>query len=309
MQYATVVFLVKESRQTTPAMKQWLPGAAQRIDDELLLRGIGINKPNQYAVVGFGGDDGMRMIEVDDEKLYPVAGVSQATESLKEDESKPDGYHAILRALKDLPFPQSREYVISLFLVTDQPRFVSRAGRKMDRKRIDRVLTNRSIIFSCLLNMDYHFTVDVRGSNSLGYDALLVDYSGLAFVAAKEGKFIKRYYKDHQPRVHIDREMCEMFTDYGELALKHHGFVGDFAAAVKKNMMDVSLMNAVAMTVANNVETFNVCERCRCEKEGTENEPNCSRPRNPYWCWCKFRKEVNQYSSVSGSLKEMGNTE
>ena len=261
-------------------------------------RGIGINKPNQYAVISFGftAKVPMQIVKVENRKLYEISSVTQAIESLEERQTdKPDGFHGILRAVKDLPLPKTREYITSLLLVTDEPRIITYAGRKITKNRTNRVLGNRLVVFSSLLKLEYHFTVDVRKSKEqvfLGYDALLIDYAGMASVAVKDGKYLKKNYKYYQPRVHVHREKCEMFADYGELALKHHGFVGDFSAATKNNGIDESLREAVAMTMANSVYTFNVCERCRCEDEesGSE-EPSCIQPHDRYWCWCRFRQE------------------
>ena len=305
MQYAVVVFLTKETSRVTTTMKEWLPNAARRIDEELLERGIGINEPNQYSVVGFGGEKPMRVIKVNNQRLYTIDSVNEAVQLLKSESGPADGFHGIVRLLKDLPFPRSREYITSLLLVTDQPRQVSHIGRLTKRQRVDKVLGNRTVTFSCLLNMEYHFTTD-DGGRSADYDALVVDSSVKALVATRNGKFFT--YEAFKLTLQVDKQKCAMLRDYGELALKHHGFMGDFAAAIKTNGMDASMTNAVAVTMANSIAAYTVCERCVCKSEGIETKKlTCWRPKDQYWCECKLRK--GKVSQVDEVTEENGQTD
>jgi hypothetical protein len=287
MQYAVIVFLIRETNKVAMAMKEWLPNTAHQINQELLERGIGINEPNLYSVVGFGQEKRINVVKVDKSMLYTIDNVNNALQMLEPGLRNTDGYFGILRTLKDLPFPKSHDYIVSLFLVTDQPRQVSHIGRTIGKQRIHKLLGNRTVVFSNVLDMGYPF----QSKGRLRNEALLVDSSGNALVATQNGTFST--YKVSKLSLPDDQQKCKMFNDYGELALMHQGFVGDFAATLYQNRMEISMTNAVAITMANNIAAKRTCDRCRCKGESKEKskEPVCWMPKDQNWCECKLRQE------------------
>lgn len=240
-----------------------------------------MGNPNQYAVVGFGGNTGARVISVRGHSLYGYNDVSSALATLETTGSKEDGYYAILYALGKLPLAISNDYIVSVLLITDEPRTVIDEGRLVTKDTIIQAFAQQRVVFSSLLNV---------GLTAGLYDAVGVDYTGSSYLAAQNGGFLKI---DSAPKVQAvknSQHFCALFRDYGVLALSFRGSVWDIAYLTNSDrQLATSLRRAIVSALADSILDFGVsrCERCLCRDDIQGNRNSvCQVPRDQEWCTC-----------------------
>ena len=188
---AVVAFVIDESRSMT-GEHRWLKSTVPILERNLRQRGIGVQRPNLYALVGFGHKD-----TSDDqrEKGAVIYGknrcgsaddIQQALDTLFTDGRKEDGYSAMGVALEQvacLQRPRPPNTACQIILATDEGRDVMTHWRYQ-------TMLNELRRYDCIVNVVVNERMSGRqGNGDQWQKALGVSGKGYAVIADGQDSF------------------------------------------------------------------------------------------------------------------------
>lgn len=260
-------------------VSHWLPNVIERLDHRLQRKRIGSLSPNHYGIVQFGLSHGSpRFVKPHAEILWVRAGqVGDALRGIgKYDVSA--GHDAIQVVLDDLDFPS--DCAPFLILVAGKRQATSLQLSTYDS--IVHLLLTKNISLSLIGDTGFTVTLTQGG----GVEAFGLDHRGISYVLSSSGQYAT-YELDVSTR--SDRLACEIYRQYGMLALNTNGSVWDI------NVLE-STGRAVAVDAIGDVISRDMivseetCQRCTCEDNGL-GEPVilCLPQGNLQYCRCRSK--------------------
>lgn len=282
--YACIVSLIDESG-TMAGEHAWVPNAIIELEKLLVAGGIGVQRPNLHAMIGFGVPDVSARLITDNngDTWFRANRYRAVANQLNIDGDTEDGYYAVDFALDTLEFPEgcARNFI----LITDERRAESPQGASLTHDGVLKALLDNEITTNVIANIGFK----VIDEDGLDNDAFGVDYQGDSFIVARGGNFIEL---GGEPKVSEDVAFCNSFRDYGELGLRTNGAVWDLET-LREGASNQLYADAFtkAFTEVKSREIFVTtqdCRRCVCQDDGSgKGEVSCTRPSNVAYCTCR----------------------
>ena len=285
-----IVVLVDDSGTMTTE-HAWIKQAALDLEETLIKGNVGVQEPNQYSVVAFGGAT-THVVEVNGQKLYSAADLGKAIDTLTRLGDLEDGYEAVEYALQELDLRSLKDpetYALNIILITDEPR--ARIGRRTSSTGEDILarLQKARARFNLIANIQFQ--------RDLG-DTLGVDAFGRVYFGTRKEPYFSVYnskgFREGNVRVG-DREnlWCNSYRDYGLFAMGTRGAVWDLQALrTGQASYARSFSAAVTFVKADEVIMSIHCERCVCKDVGRTDsgDPECTEEDDKY-CMCRAEDE------------------
>lgn len=251
---ADVILIIDESGSMA-TQHEWIANMTSRLDDLLRRINIGVNEPNLFGMVGFGGtyENGeySRVIQYNGQQLVSVANVMNLIKELSVEGNHEDGYAAIDFALNQYTFRDSsaRQFI----LISDENRDVLQPGH--NSTTILSLLRERNTILNVAISESFETT--------FGQQALGIDSTSRSFVynpfnsldVISGGRPIK------------DSSHSTTNIDYTQLALSTGGAAWDLSVLNQGETSVVdSFTEAFVSVKANEIfHQVSNCLNCSCD--------------------------------------------
>ena len=302
---ATDVIIVVDESENMEGEHRWLPGMIQNLDDQLKRLGIGksIDKPNLYALVGFG----LRLTPGDETFLYPrffttydgkpvftASEFPAVAARLTAKGDIEDGYLAIWYALNNITWPDGTQALRknqvgiaqNLIFITDEDRDILQGGENLNRHRMKILLRSNNVV--------PHFVVDhefwVGGNLALG-----IDINRRGFVADGWGGYISG------PNARQGLPYRETRRDYTALAVdpQVRGTAWDIDLLREGGATSWSFTRAfIDIITTEMARQVNECQQCRCINDGMTGRFQCQRAANQRTCCASVGGTVSHFRLV-----------
>jgi hypothetical protein len=260
---------------------QWLPRVIENLDSYLRQNLVGFRYPNQYALVQFGLPNGQsRIMRPNGNNIWFLEPQfsSALSAGVVTVGSVSDGYDSLQLVLDTLNIPSS--CIPLVILVTGRYRRRAASSRSFDYMSVLQSLQARKIPLTVITATGFITTVPGgRTTRSVfGLDGTGTSYSLVAddFVGTSEGAVAVRG----------ERTACEIFNDYGVLALNTNGSVWDKDVIRSSTVAIQTMCRIISKRIVINER---LCQQCVCVDNGLGEPatPCISDSNNSEYCECR----------------------
>ena len=260
---------------------QWLPRVIESLDSFLRGSQVGSRYPNHYALAQFGFSNGQsRITSSKGDNIWFLATqfgavLNSGDAGVVTVDGVSDGYNSLQLVLDTMDFPKT--CIPLIILVTGKRRSV--ASRSLDYNSVLQSLEAKNMSLTVI--GDTGFTMTIPGGKTkrgvFGLDSSGAAYSLVAddLVGTNEGAVVIRN----------ERTACEIFNDYGVLALNADGAVWDKEVIRSSTVATQTMCRIISKRI---IISERLCERCACKDNGLgEPDTQCISERNIEFCQCR----------------------
>ncbi len=252
---ADIIFVVDESGSMV-FEHQWITDEVKILDRMLQERGVGAGeRPNQFALVGFGRNNIDEILGVTLTQLTSADGFIEASSNLMLTGTFEDGYGAIDYAINNIP--TRADTAKQIILVTDEDRGVIR--RDLTRDIMEGRIREAGFTLNVAVNQAFRTTL----SGDTQYPLGVSNGQAYLFSAISDGLFSVLEMETVIPSSNIF--YGSTFEDYVVLALRVGGAAWDLNHLREQGESGRAFTSAFSEVKVEEVMTvFRYCFECQC---------------------------------------------